>query len=170
MRLLNPKIEPDIVYMRAVTQLGDVLLAARGMHLVGVWFDLQQHLPNVSTWAQVSDHPVLAQAHQQLQQYFSGQRQQFELPLAFFCGTPFQQQVWSALQAIPYGHTVSYGELAQRVSRPSAVRAVGAAIGRNPLSLVIPCHRVVGANGALTGYAGGIARKQALLTLESTHR
>jgi methylated-DNA-[protein]-cysteine S-methyltransferase len=168
MPLAHPYTDPHIVYTIEPTPLGDVVLAARDMHLMGVWFDHQQHQPQTSAWSRVNDHPVLERAQQQLQQYLDGQRQQFDLPVTFVSGTPFQQQVWSALQSIPYGRTVSYSEMAERVSRPRAVRAVGAAIGRNPLSMVIPCHRVVGANGALTGYAGGLARKQALLALEAT--
>lgn len=167
MPLTHPYTDPNICYTIQSTHLGDVVLAARGMHLVGLWFDQQQHQPSPSAWSRVSEHVVLTQAQQQVQQYLKGQRQHFDLPVAFVSGTPFQQQVWSALQAIPYGHTLSYSDIAQRVSRPRAVRAVGAAIGRNPLSLVIPCHRVLGANGALTGYAGGLQRKQALLALEA---
>jgi methylated-DNA-[protein]-cysteine S-methyltransferase len=93
----------------------------------------------------------------------------FDLPLHYLWGTPFQQSVWTALQNIRYGHTTSYADIAQAVARPSAFRAVGAAVGRNPLSVIIPCHRVMGANGALTGYAGGLQRKQHLLQLEAQH-
>ncbi len=101
----------------------------------------------------------------QLDDYFAGRRQQFELPVAPL-GTAFQQDVWKALQAIPFGRTCSYADLAQRIERPSAVRAVGAANGANPIAVVIPCHRVIGSNGTLTGYAGGLERKQLLLQLE----
>ena len=109
--------------------------------------------------------PVLAQAAAQLAEYFAGQRQSFTVPLAPR-GTPFQQEVWRALCAIPYGQTRSYGQLAAALGRPSASRAVGGACRRNPIWLMIPCHRVVGASGSLTGYAGGLERKKALLALE----
>ena len=111
------------------------------------------------------DHPVLAEAERQLGDYFAGARQAFDLPLDFN-GTAFQKQVWVALLAIPFGETRSYADLAQEIGRPAACRAVGAANGRNPISIVAPCHRVVGANGALTGFAGGLATKRHLLTLE----
>jgi methylated-DNA-[protein]-cysteine S-methyltransferase len=109
---------------------------------------------------------LLCQAAQQLDQYFAGQRQHFDLPLLLSTGTKFQNAVWQALCEIGYGTTQSYGIVSQRVHRPTAVRAVGAAIGRNPLSIIVPCHRVIGANGQLTGYAGGLPRKTALLQLE----
>ena len=159
----------DIIFLVRTTPLGATQLVARGNQLVGVWFDNQQHLPDTASWQLVDDHPVLRQAHQQLLEYLDGQRLSFDLPLAFASGTPFQQRVWQILQTIPYGQTTHYGHIAERVSAPKALRAVGAAIGRNPLSMVIPCHRVLGARGALTGYAGGLARKQSLLALEATH-
>ena len=107
---------------------------------------------------------ALAQA--QLAQYFSGQRRRFELPLDLTAGTPFQQAVWRALLSIDAGNTCSYADLAQRMGRPNSARAVGAAVGRNRLSVIVPCHRVVGKDGQLTGYAGGLPRKRALLALE----
>ncbi len=158
-----------VVFMMRATPLGPVLMAARGDHLVGVWFDDQQHRPDTTTWQQVNDHALLREAHQQLLAYLAGTRQHFDLPLAFASGTPFQQRVWQCLPTIPYGQTTHYGHIAEQVGSPQAVRAVGAAIGRNPLSMVIPCHRVLGAKGALTGYAGGLARKQTLLALEASH-
>jgi len=146
--------------------LGPMVLAAHDTALVGVWFDGQQHQPDFSVWASAPQHPVLQQAVTQLQQYFAGQRRTFDLPLDLSSGTDFQQAVWAALQEVATGTTVSYGTISQRIGKPKAVRAVGAAIGRNPLGIVVPCHRVVGANGALTGYAGGLDRKIALLDLE----
>jgi methylated-DNA-[protein]-cysteine S-methyltransferase len=101
-----------------------------------------------------------------LQQYFAGQRTLFDLPLNTATGTAFQQAVWQALLTIRPGTTCSYCTLASRIGKPAAVRAVGAAVGRNPLSIIVPCHRVIGTNGSLTGYAGGLARKTALLQLE----
>jgi methylated-DNA-[protein]-cysteine S-methyltransferase len=113
-----------------------------------------------------SADPLLAEAEAQLQAYFAGERRRFELPLSPR-GTDFQRRVWSAVGAIPYGETASYSALAAAVGSPSAWRAVGAANGRNPLPVVVPCHRVLGAAGALTGYGGGLERKRALLDLES---
>ena len=146
--------------------LGPMTLAAHNAALVGVWFDGQQHQPAFEAWPISDAHPLLAVACTQLGEYFGGKRETFDLPLDASGGTQFQQQVWTALQEIAPGTTESYGTLSQRIGRPKAVRAVGAAIGRNPLSIVIPCHRVVGGNGALTGYAGGLERKIALLQLE----
>jgi methylated-DNA-[protein]-cysteine S-methyltransferase len=143
-----------------------MILAAANQQLVGVWFADQAHLPDLSACPVDSNNLLLKQAAAQLSAYFSGQRRTFDLPLNTATGTPFQQAVWQALLAIPFGSTCSYGQLASRVGKPSAVRAVGAAVGRNPLSLIVPCHRVVGSNGSLTGYAGGLHRKTALLQLE----
>jgi methylated-DNA-[protein]-cysteine S-methyltransferase len=143
-----------------------MLLAASPRGLAGVWFDGQRHMPDGSRWALQADHPVLAMAARQLGDYFAGRRHRFDLPLDLGRGTPFQQSVWQALLAIPRGERISYGLLSQRIGRPAAVRAVGAAVGRNPVSIVVPCHRVLGADGSLTGYAGGIERKTALLQLE----
>ena len=109
---------------------------------------------------------MLRKADAQLDEYFAGTRTRFDLPLDLQGGTAFQQSVWQALLAIPRGGTTSYGALSQRIGQAAAVRAVGAAVGRNPLSIVVPCHRVLGADGSLTGYAGGLERKSALLQLE----
>lgn len=116
-------------------------------------------------WQESSRGPV-AQAARQLREYFAGQRTEFDLPLAPE-GTGFQRSVWQRLQEIPYGETISYGELAKRVGNPKASRAVGAANGQNPIPIVIPCHRVIGANGKLTGFGGGLPVKEALLALEA---
>jgi methylated-DNA-[protein]-cysteine S-methyltransferase len=112
-----------------------------------------------------ADHPLLVEAEAQLNEYFAGRRKAFDLPLAFE-GTTFQKQVWTALLAIPFGETRSYSEIARAIDRPSSSRAVGAANGRNPISIVAPCHRVIGSNGALTGFAGGLEVKARLLALE----
>jgi methylated-DNA-[protein]-cysteine S-methyltransferase len=109
---------------------------------------------------------AFADVETQLHEYFSGERTSFDLELEPR-GTPFQHRVWQALRQIPYGETMRYGELAERIGRPAAARAVGAANGANPIAVIIPCHRLIGANGALTGYAGGVERKQALLDLEA---
>lgn len=111
------------------------------------------------------EHPVLQAAQIQLSEFFAGKRREFSLPLAY-SGTPFQEEVWRALLTIPYGETRSYGEIARLIGRRNAVRAVGAANGRNPLSIIVPCHRVIGAGGSLTGFAGGVETKRRLLALE----
>ena len=147
--------------------LGPMVLAAHAQYLVGVWFVGQQHQPDWALWPTDSSHPVLMQAVQQLDAYFAGTLSQFDLPLDLTNGTAFQQSVWRALCGIESGQTVSYGNISQRIGKPKAVRAVGSAIGRNPLGIVVPCHRVIGANGAITGYAGGLDKKIALLQLES---
>jgi methylated-DNA-[protein]-cysteine S-methyltransferase len=115
--------------------------------------------------AREDDTPVLAATRAQLDEYFAGNRTEFDLPLRLE-GTPWERRVWEALLEIPYGTTQSYGELAARIGAPGAARAVGAANGRNPISIVVPCHRVIGASGALTGYGWGVERKSALLDLE----
>lgn len=150
--------------------LGDVRLVASPDGLAGLWFvQRQRHEPSaerLAAWPTVASHPVLDAAKRQLDEYFHGRRQRFDLPIDLGQGTDFQQAAWRALLAIPAGTTTSYGALAARLGKHRAVRAVGAAVGRNPLSIVVPCHRVVGGNGSLTGYAGGLDRKQALLRLE----
>jgi methylated-DNA-[protein]-cysteine S-methyltransferase len=158
------------VCSRTDSPLGPLLLAASERGLAGAWFtEGQRDTPNAlasAGWTAAPGHPVLQQAAAQLADYFSGRRQHFDLPLDLTHGTAFQQAVWQALLAIPCGTTTSYGELARRIGRPKAVRALGAAVGRNPVSIIVPCHRVIGADGSLTGYAGGLARKTALLRIE----
>jgi len=146
--------------------LGSMVLAADGDALVGAWFEGQRHVPRIdASWRRRPESPVLRRAAIELAEYFAGNRMRFDLPLAP-AGTPFQHAVWSAIATVPIGRTITYAELAVRAGRPSSVRAAGAATGRNPLSILIPCHRIVGADGALTGYAGGLDRKRALLVLE----
>jgi methylated-DNA-[protein]-cysteine S-methyltransferase len=146
--------------------LGGITLAATDEGLAGAWFDRQRHWPDTSGWQPDPEHPVLREAAAQLGDYFAGRRQHFDLPLDLTHGTGFQQAVWQALLAIPAGRTTSYGALSAGIGKPAAVRAVGAAVGRNPISVIVPCHRVLGTNGSLTGYAGGLERKSALLELE----
>ncbi|MDP3759582.1 MAG: methylated-DNA--[protein]-cysteine S-methyltransferase [Ramlibacter sp.] len=160
------KYDPSIVRARYASPLGAMVVAATPRGVAGIWFEGQKHMPDHSAWPEQPGHPVLLQAIAQLDEYFKGVRGTFELPLDLQGGTPFQQSVWQALLSIPRGGTTSYGQLGQRIGRPAAMRAVGAAVGRNPLSVVVPCHRVLGANGSLTGYAGGLERKAALLQLE----
>lgn len=158
---------PDLVTASHESPLGALLLAASDRGLAGVWFEGQRHWPQASAgWRAQPGHPVLDQARRQLDAYFAGALKAFDLPLDLSGGTAFQGRVWQALRAIPAGLTESYAALAARIGSPAAARAVGAAVGRNPLSVVVPCHRVLGAAGALTGYAGGLARKTALLRLE----
>ncbi len=151
------------------TRLGPITLAATDNGLAGAWFEGQRHHPDTTAWLRDDAHPVLQETARQLAQFFDGRRQHFELPLDLRHGTPFQQAVWRVLLDIAPGHTCSYGAIGQRIGRPTAVRAVGAAVGRNPISVVVPCHRVLGADGSLTGYAGGLERKAALLARESAH-
>ena len=145
--------------------LGPMLLARTEAGLAGAWFEAQKWHPAELSAPEQADDPLLKVAAAQINDYFAGRRTHFELPLDLH-GTPFQQAVWRALCAIDAGATESYATVARRIGSPQAVRAVGAAVGRNPVSVIVPCHRVVGADGSLTGYAGGLARKRALLTLE----
>ncbi|MCW5625502.1 MAG: methylated-DNA--[protein]-cysteine S-methyltransferase [Burkholderiales bacterium] len=146
--------------------LGELLLTADGRNLTGVHFVNEKHVPVIAPdWQLDPDLTVFDAVRAQLREYFAGGRTAFDLPLAPV-GTPFQQSVWRALRAIPYGVTATYGEIARSLGQPTASRAVGAANGRNPISIVVPCHRVIGTDGTLTGYAGGLHRKQALLALE----
>jgi methylated-DNA-[protein]-cysteine S-methyltransferase len=155
-----------LVCVRYASPLGPMLLAASDAGLAGAWFEGQRHEPVDVPWREEPQHPVLREAVRQLQDYFAGRRTDFDLPLDLGHGTPFQQSVWQALLAIPPGATTSYAELGRRLGRPQAARAVGAAGGRYPVSIVVPCHRVLGTAGGLTGYAGGLERKTALLQLE----
>ncbi|MBW3164791.1 methylated-DNA--[protein]-cysteine S-methyltransferase [Ferrimonas balearica] len=139
------------------TPVGRLVIDANAQAIVAVTFTEPQ--------SAATESALTRQAKAQLLEYFAGQRQQFDLPLAP-AGTPFRQSAWQALCTIPYGQTRSYGEQAEVMGKPTAVRAVGAANGANPIAIVIPCHRVIGKNGSLTGYAGGLDRKAWLLALE----
>jgi methylated-DNA-[protein]-cysteine S-methyltransferase len=155
-----------VFFDRVSTSLGTMVLASDGDSLTGAWFDGQRHQPTAdASWQQRRGLAILQQAETELAEYFTGARTAFSLPLAP-AGTPFQRDVWRAITGVPYGETIAYRDLAARIGRPGSIRAAGAATGRNPLSIVIPCHRIVGADGALTGYAGGIERKRTLLALE----
>ena len=165
------KFDPSIVQTRMTSPLGTLALAATTLGLAGAWFtEDQRYLPpeldGPNAWPEDAAHPVLQQASEQLAEYFAGQRGMFDVPLDLRCGTAFQQSVWQALLAIAPGQTISYGEVGRRIGKPAAVRAVGGAVGRNPVSIIVPCHRVMGSSGALTGYGGGLHRKTALLQLE----
>jgi methylated-DNA-[protein]-cysteine S-methyltransferase len=154
-----------IWYDELQTPIGLLRLVADDVGLREVWFSTGRHQRSPHPQWQRARDP-LSEARQQLEEYFAGERQQFDMPL-HPVGTPFQLQVWWELSRIPYGATISYGELARRIEQPLAVRAVGAANGRNPLPIVLPCHRVIGANGSLTGFGGGLPTKRFLLSLES---
>jgi methylated-DNA-[protein]-cysteine S-methyltransferase len=165
----------SMVQTHCATPLGRLTLAASPNGLAGAWFENQRHRPaalaasqpaSTSPWPEQATHPILRAAKHQLTAYFAGQTSGFDLPLDLSAGSPFQQAVWQALLTIARGSTSSYGALSASIGRPSAVRAVGGAIARNPLSVVLPCHRVIGRSGGLTGYAGGLDRKIALLQLE----
>lgn len=148
------------------TPLGPLLLVRTHRGLAGAWFDGQRHHPGPLDAPRLDDDALLQRAARQLAAYFDGRSASFDVPLDLH-GTPFQRRVWQALLAIAPGATSNYGRIAMECGAPRAVRAVGAAVGRNPLSVVVPCHRVLGADGSLTGYAGGLDRKRALLDLEA---
>jgi methylated-DNA-[protein]-cysteine S-methyltransferase len=156
-----------IQYKHMQSPLGGILIAANDQGLCGLWFDQQRHHPDTKGWQLVASQTWLDLTAEQIQAYFAGTLHEFNIPLSAAWGTGFQQSVWQALQQIPIGSTLSYGELAKIVNKPNAVRAVGAAVGKNPWSIVVPCHRIIGANGSLTGYAGGLDRKKQLLEWES---
>jgi len=164
------KFDRSIVQTHFQSPLGAITLAATPAGLAGVWFEGQRHLPHElaapSSWPTDAAHPVLKKAALQLCEYFAGQRHEFDLPLDLSGGTAFQQAVWQALLTIATSSTCNYGSISKSIGNAAAVRAVGAAVGRNPISIIVPCHRVLGADGSLTGYAGGLDRKTALLTLE----
>ena len=149
------------------TPLGALRLVRSERGLLGAWFADQKHHPGGFDVPERPDDALLREAAQRIGRYFDGRAEAFELPLDLR-GTPFQCRVWAALQRIAPGRTTSYGALAASLDAPNAMRAVGAAIGRNPLTLIVPCHRVVGSTGSLTGYAGGLERKRRLLALEAS--
>ncbi|NRF23872.1 methylated-DNA--[protein]-cysteine S-methyltransferase [Vibrio coralliilyticus] len=151
-------------YTTFKTPLGQMTIQANEQGLLGAWFETQATQPE-ELGKNDKEHPILIKAIKQLDEYFSGSRKEFDLPLAAE-GTVFQQQVWKALTTIPFGETWSYQQLADAIGNPKAVRAVGLANGKNPISVIVPCHRVIGKSGKLTGYAGGLERKAALLKIE----
>ena len=159
-------IAPRYVYKRMPSPVGTLTLVASDHGLAAVlWENDRPRRVRLNLEAEENGHPVLVEAERQLAEYFAGRRQQFTLKLDV-AGTHFQRQVWNALLTIPFGETRSYRQIANQIGNPRAVRAVGAANGRNPLSIVAPCHRVIGSSGALTGFAGGLDVKARLLALE----
>ncbi|MBI3711374.1 MAG: methylated-DNA--[protein]-cysteine S-methyltransferase [Burkholderiales bacterium] len=153
-------------YLTIPSRLGTLRLLATDKGVAGVYFEQHKHMRPDSDSRYDPASTLLQEAARQISDYLAGHRQHFDLPLDMGLATPFQHQVWQALQTIPYGSTISYKQLAEKIKNPKAVRAVGAANGRNPLSMIIPCHRVIAASGDLHGYAGGLERKRVLLEME----
>ena len=159
-----------IKYARIVTPLGTLFATAAGGALTGLYYEGGRHAPEISgTWVEDCAAAPLAECARQVGEYLEGKRQRFELPLAPQ-GSEFQRRVWLEIARIPFGETLTYAELARRAGAPGAARAAGAATGRNPLSILVPCHRVVATDGSLTGYAGGLERKTRLLEIEGVLR
>ena len=160
------------LYLQKISSpIGELYLLANDQVLVAVLWgkdDFQRVKLNIDQCIAKSDHSILQKTQQQLAEYFLGQRKVFDLPLAFH-GTEFQQQVWQALCSIPFGESRSYLQIAEQIGNKKAVRAVGAAIAKNPISIVVPCHRVIGANGKMVGFAGGLDNKEILLKIEKDH-
>ena len=147
-------------------QLGKLVLSANETHLTGIYFAGRTHVPTaLKDWKRDPAHPVLKKAARELLDFLAGRRKDFTVPLHAE-GTDFQRKIWQQLARIPFGKTITYGELARRAGRPEAVRAAGAACGRNPHAIIVPCHRVVAQSGALQGFAGGLETKKRLLAIE----
>ncbi|MDP5007842.1 MAG: methylated-DNA--[protein]-cysteine S-methyltransferase [Glaciimonas sp.] len=155
-------------YCEHASPLDTLLIAATDVGISGIYFEEHKHFKGKDGWTHAPTHPHLQQTVQQLDEYFAGIRQQFDVPLAMH-GTEFQQAVWQALCEIDFGQVSTYSKQADLIGKTNAVRAVGTATGRNPVSIIVPCHRVVGMSGALTGYAGGLDRKQFLLMHEQKY-
>ncbi|TDY22053.1 methylated-DNA-[protein]-cysteine S-methyltransferase [Paraburkholderia sp. BL6665CI2N2] len=157
------------LYKRVASPVGILTLVAKGPALTAIlWENERPGRVRLGLMREAKDDPILTNAERQLTEYFAGTRERFDLALDF-SGTEFQKKVWSALLSIPYGETRTYGDIAKQIGQPTAVRAVGAANGRNPVSIIAPCHRVIGSSGQLTGFAGGLSAKEALLTLEGAN-
>lgn len=160
----------ELAFMYMPSPVGRLKLVATDSALVAViWDNENPKRVRQAELVEQLDHPILLDAQQQLNEYFQGQRQTFELPLDFE-GTEFQKKVWQALLNIPFGETRSYRQIAEQVGSPKAVRAVGAANGQNPISIIAPCHRVIGSGGKLVGFAGGLDNKEILLKLEQQQK
>jgi methylated-DNA-[protein]-cysteine S-methyltransferase len=155
-----------LLYTRMDSPIGELLLLGDGEALHGLYMQEGRKPIGIAPSWELSP-AAFARVSEQLTEYFAGQRTSFDVPLVMD-GAPFKRRVWRALQDIPYAETISYGELARRIGQPSAARAVGLANGCNPISVIVPCHRVIGANGSLTGYGGGLERKRLLLDLEAS--
>jgi len=157
---MSPALAPPLRVTILDSPLGEIVVAGDGDAVTGLWFAPLPALHDAER-----DDARFDRVARQLDEYFAGRRREFDVPVRVD-GSPFERRVWREVRAIPYGQTASYGEIARRIGRPGAARAVGLANARNPVCVVVPCHRVVGADGALTGYSGGLERKRALLTLE----
>ncbi len=156
-----------LFYKEIFSKVGRLKLIANDHALVAIlWENEKPNRVQLHQMVEDKNHPIIQMAEKQLIEYFNHQKTSFNIPLELN-GTAFQNKVWEALKNIPYGNTFSYSQIAQKIDHPKAVRAVGTAIGKNPLSIVIPCHRVIGANGSLTGFAGGLSTKAFLLDLET---
>lgn len=156
----------SFTFITLPSPVGQLKLVANGSRLAAIlWENDQPNRVHLGPMSEAPDNPVLINTARQLEEYFAGTRNSFDLELDFV-GTDFQKQVWAALLTIPFGETRTYSQIAEQIGNPSAVRAVGAANGRNPISIVAPCHRVIGASGKLTGFAGGLEAKERLLRLE----
>jgi methylated-DNA-[protein]-cysteine S-methyltransferase len=157
-------------YSFVESPIGTLTLFADGAALTGLYMGTPSKMPSFgANWIEDGNVEPLQETARQLEQYFAGRLKKFELPLNLH-GTPFQKQVWQALTEIPFGETWSYGQLARYVNNPTGYRAVGLANGRNPIAVIVPCHRVIGADGSLTGFGGGLPRKEWLLTHEGSLR
>jgi methylated-DNA-[protein]-cysteine S-methyltransferase len=160
----------SLFYKYCASPLGKLKLVASETGLIAIlWENDNPRRVPLTGLVEDNDQKILVETERQLKEYFSGKRNEFSIPLDMR-GTAFQKDVWRALQAIPFGTTLSYGQIAKQLGRPTASRAVGAANGRNPISIVVPCHRVIGSSGKLTGFAGGLDAKVHLLNLETSSR
>ncbi len=155
-------------YSIVKSPINDLMLVADEAALIGIYFVGCDHVPAASKhWTLNDGHPVLKQTAQELTESFAGKRESFSIPIRFI-GTDFQRKIWEQIAVIPYGETITYTELAKRAGAPEAVRAVGTTTGRNPISIIVPCHRVMGKDGGLCGFAGGLDRKRHLLKIEKS--
>jgi methylated-DNA-[protein]-cysteine S-methyltransferase len=152
--------------------VGELVLVSNGQALTAIYFENQKHFSDLAdNVIEKEDDEILQQAEQELNTYFKRKGKamtEFSVPIEFDHGTTFQKSVWSVLQSIPYGKTISYGDIASELNNPKAVRAVGGAVGKNPISIIVPCHRVIASSGKITGFAGGINKKIQLLAIEGS--
>ncbi len=156
-------------YATFASPLGQIVVSTDGKKVTGFYFTGQKYFKNIpAAWKKDTKHPLLIAAIKQAKEYFKRDRKDFDLPFASE-GTSFQKEVWAAVAQTPYGVLTTYKDIAASIGNPKAVRAVGTAIGRNPICVIVPCHRVVGTNGEMSGYAGGIDRKKKLLILEGSY-
>lgn len=168
MSVPSATMEPMTSHATLSTALGELDAVLEGERLRGVYFPGHWTRPDQGLWGErvdLADHPLFAEVQGQLEEYLRGERRGFDLPLALE-GGELEREVWQVLRGLEYGETTTYGAIASRLGRPGAAQAVGRAVGHNPISVIVPCHRVLGSDGSLTGYAGGLERKRTLLELE----